>query len=75
VLTVARRVDAPFRPFCSHRCKLVDLGRWFDGTYRISEPVDEQALPQPTDPEDSDEPADSRIERSDPPTDQLREPD
>ncbi len=22
-------------PFCSPRCKVVDLGRWFSGTYRI----------------------------------------
>lgn len=34
---VERREDAPFRPFCSERCKLVDLGRWLDGTYVISE--------------------------------------
>jgi endogenous inhibitor of DNA gyrase (YacG/DUF329 family) len=22
---------APFRPFCSERCRLVDLGAWFSG--------------------------------------------
>lgn len=27
-------------PFCSKRCKLVDLGAWLDGTYRIAgEPI------------------------------------
>ena len=26
-------------PFCSRRCKLVDLGRWVDGEYRIDEPL------------------------------------
>ena len=36
--------DAPFRPFCSKRCKLVDLGRWLDGTYQISEPVSAEDL-------------------------------
>lgn len=36
-VTVESREDAPFRPFCSHRCKMVDLGRWLDGTYSISE--------------------------------------
>jgi len=43
VSSVSRNEDAPFRPFCSHRCKMVDLGKWLDGTYRISEPpsVDE----------------------------------
>ena len=25
----------PFRPFCSQRCKMVDLYRWLDGTYRV----------------------------------------
>lgn len=39
VLTVPRNEDAPFRPFCSSRCKLVDLGRWLDGTYTLSEPL------------------------------------
>jgi endogenous inhibitor of DNA gyrase (YacG/DUF329 family) len=24
-----------FRPFCSERCKLIDLGRWLDGHYAI----------------------------------------
>lgn len=24
-----------FYPFCSARCKYVDLGRWLDGEYRI----------------------------------------
>ena len=23
------------RPFCSERCKMVDLSRWMDGSYRI----------------------------------------
>jgi uncharacterized protein len=25
--------DLPSFPFCTERCKLVDLGRWIDGTY------------------------------------------
>ena len=25
----------PFRPFCSERCKMIDLGAWADGEYRI----------------------------------------
>lgn len=32
--------DFPPRPFCSARCKLLDLGNWFDGAYRVSEPID-----------------------------------
>jgi endogenous inhibitor of DNA gyrase (YacG/DUF329 family) len=27
--------ENPFRPFCSERCKLIDLGRWAGGDYRI----------------------------------------
>ncbi len=27
--------DNPFRPFCSERCKLIDLGNWADGSYNI----------------------------------------
>jgi uncharacterized protein len=26
-------------PFCSHRCRLVDLGQWFGEEIRISEPL------------------------------------
>ncbi len=29
----ATRPPNPFRPFCSSRCKWVDLGRWLDGDY------------------------------------------
>jgi len=35
-----RPVDPAWRPFCSDRCKLLDLARWIDGAYRIpGEPV------------------------------------
>ncbi len=26
-------------PFCSDRCRLLDLGKWASGDYRISSPV------------------------------------
>jgi endogenous inhibitor of DNA gyrase (YacG/DUF329 family) len=26
-------------PFCSARCKMADLGKWFSGNYRISRPI------------------------------------
>ncbi len=26
-------------PFCSERCKLVDLGKWASGQYVVSEPL------------------------------------
>lgn len=30
--------DNPFRPFCSERCKLIDLGAWAAEEHVISEP-------------------------------------
>lgn len=27
--------DNPFRPFCSARCKLIDLGAWANDEYRL----------------------------------------
>ncbi|MEO5357595.1 MAG: DNA gyrase inhibitor YacG [Nitrospirae bacterium YQR-1] len=36
--------DSPYRPFCTQRCKLTDLGKWADGEYRIAAgPLDEKA--------------------------------
>jgi len=32
------RSDEHF-PFCSDRCRLIDLGKWASGSYRISSPV------------------------------------
>jgi hypothetical protein len=29
------RAENPAYPFCSHRCQLVDLGRWLNGDYHI----------------------------------------
>lgn len=34
----------PYRPFCSERCRSIDLGSWLDGAYRISAPVSEEDL-------------------------------
>lgn len=28
-----------FAPFCSQRCKLIDLGKWLGGEHAISEPL------------------------------------
>jgi endogenous inhibitor of DNA gyrase (YacG/DUF329 family) len=41
----APRQDNPVHPFCSPRCKLADLGRWLDGSYRVpGETVDRTNL-------------------------------
>lgn len=29
----------PYRPFCSERCKLIDLDHWLSGRYRIAAPL------------------------------------
>lgn len=28
----------PYRPFCSNRCKLIDLGKWISEEYRVPDP-------------------------------------
>ncbi|MFY9939912.1 MAG: DNA gyrase inhibitor YacG [Silvibacterium sp.] len=28
-----------FFPFCTDRCRVIDLGKWASGAYRISSPV------------------------------------
>ena len=41
--TIVLKTDPEF-PFCSDRCRLIDLGKWASGAYVISSPI--------TDPED-----------------------
>jgi endogenous inhibitor of DNA gyrase (YacG/DUF329 family) len=36
--TLVLRTDEDF-PFCSDRCRLIDLGKWASGAYRISSPI------------------------------------
>ena len=36
--------DGKHGPFCSRRCQLVDLGKWFGGEHRISEPLRPESL-------------------------------
>jgi endogenous inhibitor of DNA gyrase (YacG/DUF329 family) len=33
-----------FGPFCSRRCKLIDLGKWFGEEHVISEPLQPEHL-------------------------------
>lgn len=35
-------VENPFRPFCSERCRMIDLGQWADESYRI--PVEQSSV-------------------------------
>ncbi|MSQ94655.1 MAG: DNA gyrase inhibitor YacG [Gemmataceae bacterium] len=47
----------PDWPFCSNRCKLVDLGRWLGGQYRIEVPAQEEDLEEIDNLAQSPEPA------------------
>jgi endogenous inhibitor of DNA gyrase (YacG/DUF329 family) len=45
-----RPVVERWRPFCSERCKLLDLAAWAKGTYRIpGAPVPAPETPEPGD--------------------------
>jgi endogenous inhibitor of DNA gyrase (YacG/DUF329 family) len=39
----------PWRPFCSERCKLIDLGAWATEAYRIPTPEERDESKQPDD--------------------------
>ncbi|MFQ2347378.1 MULTISPECIES: DNA gyrase inhibitor YacG [Aeromonas] len=40
-------LQSPFRPFCSKRCQLIDLGEWADEQKCIPGEVDPELLPYP----------------------------
>ena len=43
--------ESEFRPFCSERCKTVDLGAWATEQYRVAaEEQEEEADQPPTEP-------------------------
>jgi len=40
----------PYRPFCSDRCRLIDLGAWLSGTHAIpGEPLETPQQPPAAD--------------------------
>ena len=48
---IVAREDEPLPrdfPFCSERCRLLDLGKWFDEEHRISRPVRPGEMGTPT---------------------------
>jgi endogenous inhibitor of DNA gyrase (YacG/DUF329 family) len=47
----------PEFPFCSERCRLIDLGKWASGAYVISSPLTDAVE---TVPEDSSDDSDER---------------
>lgn len=43
-------IENKFRPFCSERCKLIDLGAWADEKHRVpGEPANTPELPDEED--------------------------
>jgi uncharacterized protein len=45
--------DADF-PFCSERCRVIDLGKWASGAYVVSSPATDEDEPiRDADPEDA----------------------
>ena len=48
-----------FYPFCSQRCKWIDLGRWIDGDYRII-----TELKQADDEQKTEDPASLKLRRA-----------
>jgi uncharacterized protein len=45
--------EQPYAPFCSERCKLIDLGRWLSDEYAVVE--DLNLAHQQEQPEDGDD--------------------
>jgi len=41
-------------PFCSDRCRLIDLGKWASGAYVISSPVQDTSDGMPDNSDDED---------------------
>ena len=37
-------LDSSNVPFCSDRCRLIDLGKWASGDYKISSPIFDENL-------------------------------
>jgi endogenous inhibitor of DNA gyrase (YacG/DUF329 family) len=46
---IVLRSDEQF-PFCSDRCRLIDLGKWASGGYRISSPIMDPELLEEVEP-------------------------
>lgn len=36
--------ERPDFPFCSDRCRKIDLAKWIDGDYRVSRPIEQADL-------------------------------
>jgi endogenous inhibitor of DNA gyrase (YacG/DUF329 family) len=39
--------DWPFHPFCSDRCRLIDLGRWLGESYGLPQEAERRGVESP----------------------------
>lgn len=53
--TVFEYYQSAFRPFCSERCKMIDLGHWFEETYVVPDKEHNNNEKQESDEENYDE--------------------
>ena len=53
----------PNFPFCSKRCKSLDLGKWLNEEYRISSPVPQDYETSQIEPEATSEASDENIQQ------------
>lgn len=43
----ASREENPVAPFCSKRCRLLDLSKWLGDEYALGSPITERNIPAP----------------------------
>jgi uncharacterized protein len=55
---IVKSTDADF-PFCSDRCRTIDLGKWASGAYVVSSPTSDEEEPLPDRSNDDDADTDS----------------
>ena len=67
--TIVLRSDEHF-PFCSDRCRLIDLGKWASGAYKISSPVFDPELLEESGEMDKSQVRKTREDDSDSPPDE-----
>jgi endogenous inhibitor of DNA gyrase (YacG/DUF329 family) len=48
--TAGERAGNPAWPFCSERCRLLDLGKWLDEDYRVPGEADSDGAETEEDP-------------------------
>ncbi len=42
--SVLWQAESTYRPFCSKRCQLIDLGEWAEEGHKISQPIQQDTM-------------------------------